>query len=140
MTSNDVLKILLFRLEIIGISLTPDMIRKLEVWMLSDLRRLKEGLHWKLEPANSELVLLLTTHKSFKIAKKQKIYHWWSIPHDEILYRCLFRMVKINAPSTSSATEMAMLLKGSEQLKIMKELGPIVMNCVNDKPFGQMII
>ena len=126
------LRILQFRFQIIGKPIPDGMSKKFEEWVFSDLRRLMEGEDYSILQPNSAFMELLVANKSVKRAKKQKIFHWWSVPHDELFHSTLFRMMKMKAQSEISHKDLARAMRESRDLKLAKDLGSIVVKDINE--------
>ncbi len=63
--------------------------KKFEEGIFSDLRNLKAGIHATLEEPRSPFLDLLHSNHCIRTQKKQKVFHWFSVPHDRLF------MVKI---------------------------------------------
>ena len=127
-TSTDIVKITNFRHQLIGRPIHSSYVRKFEEGIFSDLRRLKQYIDWSFEESNSELLDFLVSKKAAKKAKKQKIYHWWSIPHDELFASSVFRTVKRGAPSDYDDKEIADMMRNSEELRLIRAQGSIYLH------------
>lgn len=125
-SSNDILKILYFRLEVIGRSLEYDHLKKFKEWVFSDLRKLKQDQDWILEESNSKLLEFLLSKNVIKKAAKQKVYYWWSVPHEDLLSSIVYRLVKLDAPSHFNDREIAQMMRNSKELELVKAHGSIL--------------
>ncbi|SCV73038.1 BQ2448_6963 [Microbotryum intermedium] len=83
-TSTDILRIIAYRLNLLGGPLRSW--KKIEEGVFSDLRNLKEGRGSIMLESKSELVQLLFRHQCIRTQKKQKIFFWQGVPHEQ-LYR-----------------------------------------------------
>ena len=80
-------------------------IRKFEEGVFSDLRNLKPGLDASLEDAKSDLLAFLHQNKCIRTQKKQKVFYWFSVPHDRLFMDALERDLKREALGLSSTSE-----------------------------------
>ncbi|SDA02479.1 BZ3501_MvSof-1269-A2-R1_Chr12-3g03623 [Microbotryum saponariae] len=85
-TSTDILRIIAFRLKLLGGPGPLLSWKKLEGGVFSDLRNLKEGHGSIMLESKSKLLQLLFQHRCVRSQKKQKIFLWQSVPHEQ-LYR-----------------------------------------------------
>ncbi len=58
--------------------------KKFEEGVFSDLRNLKAGIHASLEEPRSEFLEFLHRNGCIRTQKKQKVFHWFSVPHDRL--------------------------------------------------------
>jgi hypothetical protein len=83
-TSTDILRILYYRFHLYGRPVINK--RKFEEGVFSDLRRIKTG---KLEEPHSKLLDFLFVNGAVRTKKKQRLYHWNSILHDDLFMQAL---------------------------------------------------
>ncbi|KAI8613659.1 transcription factor, STE-like protein, partial [Chytriomyces sp. MP71] len=81
-TGTDIVKALIFRFAAFGrpVKLT----KKFEEGVFSDLRNLKPGVDATLEEPRSPLLDFLFKANCIRTQKKQKVFYWFSVPHDRL--------------------------------------------------------
>ncbi|ORD96589.1 STE12 [Hepatospora eriocheir] len=79
-TGTDIVKILIYRFQIEN-RLIPTL-KKFEEGIFSDLRNLKPGIDATLEEPRSEFLEFLYKNGCIRTQKKQKVFFWYSVPHD----------------------------------------------------------
>ena len=88
-------------------------IRKFEEGVFSDLRNLKPGIDASLEESKSELLSFLHRSKCIRTQKKQKVFYWFSVPHDRLFMDALERDLKREAlglaPTSESINKMDLM-------------------------------
>lgn len=82
LTGTDIVKILLYRFQTSGRQLTN--LKKFEEGIFSDLRNLKPGIDATLEGPRSEFLEFLYKNGCIRTQKKQKVFYWYSVPHDAL--------------------------------------------------------
>lgn len=92
MTGTDIVRCLTYRFAAFGRTITNR--KKFEEGIFSDLRNLKCNEHAKLEGAKSEFLSFLYKHNCIRTKKKQKVFHWFSIRHDQLFIDALERDLK----------------------------------------------
>ena len=81
--------------------------KKFEEGIFSDLRNLKPGTDASLEEPKSEFLDLLYKNNCIRTQKKQKVFYWFSVPHDRLFLDALERDLKrekMNQEPTTRAT------------------------------------
>ncbi|OAD04028.1 hypothetical protein MUCCIDRAFT_134061, partial [Mucor lusitanicus CBS 277.49] len=68
--------------------------KKFEEGVFSDLRNLKPGTDAILEEPKSAFLDLLFKNNCIRTQKKQKVFHWYSVPHDRLFLDALERDLK----------------------------------------------
>ncbi|KAJ7127959.1 STE like transcription factor-domain-containing protein, partial [Mycena epipterygia] len=68
--------------------------KKFEEGVFSDLRNLKPGADACLEEPNSPFLDLLFKYQCIRTQKKQKVFYWFSVPHDRLFFDALERDLK----------------------------------------------
>jgi hypothetical protein len=81
-TGTDIVKILLFRFTQAGRPVLN--VKKFEEGVFSDLRNLKPGTEAILEEPRSEFLEFLFKHGCIRTQKKQKVFFWYSVPHESL--------------------------------------------------------
>lgn len=88
-TGTDIVKILIWRFQNSGRQI--GVIKKFEEGIFSDLRNLKPGVDATLESPRSEFLEFLYKNGCIRTQKKQKVFYWYSVPHDELFFDALER-------------------------------------------------
>ncbi|ORY00430.1 putative transcription factor SteA, partial [Basidiobolus meristosporus CBS 931.73] len=81
-TGTDIVRCLVFRFQAIGRPVKN--VKKFEEGVFSDLRNLKPGTDAKLEEPRSEFLEMLYKNNCIRTQKKQKVFFWYSVPHDRL--------------------------------------------------------
>lgn len=89
MTGTDIVKILVWRFQNSGRQLGN--MKKFEEGIFSDLRNLKPGIDASLEGPRSEFLEFLYKNGCIRTQKKQKVFYWYSVPHDALFCDALER-------------------------------------------------
>ncbi|RCH89982.1 homeodomain transcription factor ste12, partial [Rhizopus stolonifer] len=103
-TGTDIVRTLLHRFHLFGRPVTN--LKKFEEGIFSDLRNLKPGMDASLEEPKSEFLEMLYKNNCIRTQKKQKVFYWFSVPHDRLFLDALERDLKrekIGLESTSLA-------------------------------------
>lgn len=101
-TGTDIVKCCMYRMQKFGREVIQK--KKFEEGIFSDLRNLKCGVDATLEPPKSEFLSFLFRNLCLKTQKKQKVFFWFSVRHDELFADALERDLKresLNQPSTT---------------------------------------
>lgn len=88
-TGTDIVKILVWRFQNSGRQLGN--MKKFEEGIFSDLRNLKPGIDASLEGPRSEFLEFLYKNGCIRTQKKQKVFYWYSVPHDALFCDALER-------------------------------------------------
>jgi len=91
-TGTDIVRSLVFRFQAFGRPVTN--IKKFEEGVFSDLRNLKPGMDASLEEPKSEFLEMLYKNNCIRTQKKQKVFYWFSVPHDRLFLDALERDLK----------------------------------------------
>ncbi|RKO82733.1 STE like transcription factor-domain-containing protein, partial [Blyttiomyces helicus] len=87
-------------------------LKKFEEGIFSDLRNLKPGIDATLEEPRSDFLEVLYKNNCIRTQKKQKVFYWFSVPHDRLFMDALERDLKREAlgidPTTVATHPMAM--------------------------------
>eukprot|EP00835_Amoeboradix_gromovi_P002797 NODE_166_length_16344_cov_0.418775.p3 type:complete len:377 gc:universal NODE_166_length_16344_cov_0.418775:6708-7838(+) len=94
-SGTDIIRILIYRFHAYGRPVQN--IKKFEEGVFSDLRNLKVGVDARLEEPRSPLLELLYKHNCVRTQKKQKVFYWYSVPHDRLFVDALERDLKREA-------------------------------------------
>lgn len=91
-TGTDIVRALVFRFEAFGRPVKN--MKKFEEGVFSDLRNLKPGVDASLEEPKSPFLDLLFKYQCIRTQKKQKVFYWFSVPHDRLFLDALDRDLK----------------------------------------------
>ncbi|KAF8840649.1 STE-domain-containing protein [Paxillus ammoniavirescens] len=91
-TGTDIVRALVFRFEAFGRPVKN--MKKFEEGVFSDLRNLKPGVDATLEEPKSPFLDLLFKYQCIRTQKKQKVFFWYSVPHDRLFLDALERDLK----------------------------------------------
>ncbi|KAI9007392.1 transcription factor, STE-like protein, partial [Gaertneriomyces semiglobifer] len=81
-TGTDIVRSLIFRFHAFGRPVKN--VKKFEEGVFSDLRNLKPGIDATLEDPRSEFLEMLYKNNCIRTQKKQKVFYWFSVPHDRL--------------------------------------------------------
>jgi transcription factor STE12 len=109
-TGTDIVRSLTYRFLAFGRPVVNN--KKFEEGIFSDLRNLKPGTDASLEEPKSEFLDLLYKNNCIRTQKKQKVFYWFSVPHDRLFLDALERDLKREKmgqePTTRATAEPAM--------------------------------
>lgn len=109
-TGTDIVRCIVYRFEQFGREITDR--KKFEEGIFSDLRSLKCGSDAVLEASKSPFLDFLYKNSCLRTQKKQKVFFWFSVPHDKLFADALERDLKKEkqnqAGTTKSKTEPAL--------------------------------
>lgn len=88
-TGTDIVKILVWRFQNSGRQMGN--MKKFEEGIFSDLRNLKPGIDATLEGPRSDFLEFLYKNGCIRTQKKQKVFYWYSVPHDALFCDALER-------------------------------------------------
>ncbi|KRH94851.1 Transcription factor, STE-like protein [Pseudoloma neurophilia] len=88
-TGTDIVKILVWRFQNAGRQIVS--LKKFEEGVFSDLRNLKPGIDATLEGPRSDFLEFLYKNGCIRTQKKQKVFFWYSVPHDALFCDALER-------------------------------------------------
>ncbi|KAK1926364.1 STE like transcription factor-domain-containing protein [Papiliotrema laurentii] len=103
-TGTDIVRALSFRFEAFGRPVKAT--KKWEEGVFSDLRNLKPGLDASLEEPKSPLLDFLFRNGCIRTQKKQKVFYWFSVPHDRLFLDALERDLKREKVGQTPTTEV----------------------------------
>lgn len=100
--------------------------KKFEEGIFSDLRSLRCGIDAVLENPKSEFLQFLFKNSCLKTQKKQKVFFWFSVPHDKLFADALERDLKKensdSAPTTKAVREPAISFKCKDNVPLYEQL------------------
>ncbi|KAF9072394.1 hypothetical protein BDP27DRAFT_411119 [Rhodocollybia butyracea] len=103
-TGTDIVRALVFRFEAFGRPVRN--MKKFEEGVFSDLRNLKPGQDASLEEPKSPFLDLLFKYQCIRTQKKQKVFYWFSVPHDRLFLDALERDLKREKMGLESTTQV----------------------------------
>jgi hypothetical protein len=101
-TGTDIIRALIFRFQAYGRPVKN--FKKFEEGVFSDLRNLKPGVDATLESPRSEFLEMLYKHNCIRTQKKQKVFYWYSVPHEKLFMDALERDLKREALGVAPTT------------------------------------
>ncbi|KAK9470567.1 STE like transcription factor-domain-containing protein, partial [Dipodascopsis tothii] len=102
-TGTDIVRCLTFRFQAFGRPVKNP--KKFEEGVFSDLRNLKSGTDATLEEPKSKFLELLYKNNCIRTQKKQKVFYWFSVPHDRLFLDALERDLKREKMNQEATTE-----------------------------------
>ena len=103
-SGTDIVRCLSFRFQAFGRPVKNS--KKFEEGIFSDLRNLKSGTDASLEEPKSAFLDFLYKNNCIRTQKKQKVFYWYSVPHDRLFLDALERDLKrekMNQEATTAA-------------------------------------
>ncbi|CAB4251864.1 similar to Saccharomyces cerevisiae YHR084W STE12 Transcription factor that is activated by a MAP kinase signaling cascade [Maudiozyma barnettii] len=91
-TGTDIVKVCQYMMQNFGRAILHK--KKFEEGIFSDLRNLKCGVDAILEQPKSEFLSFLFKNMCLKTQKKQKVFFWFSVPHEKLFSDALERDLK----------------------------------------------
>ncbi|KAJ5149168.1 hypothetical protein N7448_000746 [Penicillium atrosanguineum] len=91
-SGTDIVRCLAFRFQAFGRPVKNA--KKFEEGIFSDLRNLKAGTDATLEEPKSGFLDFLYKNNCIRTQKKQKVFYWYSVPHDRLFLDALERDLK----------------------------------------------
>ncbi|KAI8987174.1 STE like transcription factor-domain-containing protein [Pilobolus umbonatus] len=123
-TGTDIVRSLTFRFHAFGRPVVNA--KKFEEGIFSDLRNLKPGHDARLEDPKSELLDMLYKNNCIRTQKKQKVFFWFSVPHDRLFLDALERDLKREKmgmePTTKAVAEPAISLSLDSTQELFDQL------------------
>ncbi|KAI7867366.1 STE like transcription factor-domain-containing protein [Spinellus fusiger] len=91
-TGTDIVRSLIYRFHAFGRPVSN--LKKFEEGIFSDLRNLRPGVDACLEEPKSDFLDMLYKNSCIRTQKKQKVFYWFSVPHDRLFLDALERDLK----------------------------------------------
>ncbi|KAJ3405538.1 homeodomain transcription factor ste12 [Chytridiales sp. JEL 0842] len=145
-TGTDIVRSLVFRFKAMGRPVK--MMKKFEEGVFSDLRNLKPGVDATLEDPRSEFLEFLFKNNCVRTKKKQKVFYWFSVPHDRLFMDALERDLKREAqnqqPTTIALQPLALIptLELAKQQCLLPQmaqpLDPWTLNQISADPLAPL--
>ncbi len=102
-SGTDIVRCLSFRFQAFGRPVKNP--KKFEEGIFSDLRNLKSGTDASLEEPKSPFLDFLYKNNCIRTQKKQKVFYWYSVPHDRLFLDALERDLKREKMSQEATTK-----------------------------------
>ncbi|TPX66093.1 hypothetical protein CcCBS67573_g07952 [Chytriomyces confervae] len=118
-TGTDIVKALQFRFAAFGRPVRQQ--KKFEEGVFSDLRNLKPGVDATLEEPRSPLLEFLFKANCIRTQKKQKVFYWFSVPHDRLFLDALERDLKRESMNQEPTTKSTIPMTAEETLSLAKQ-------------------
>lgn len=101
-SGTDIVRCLAFRFQAFGRPVKNS--KKFEEGVFSDLRNLKAGTDAALEEPKSPFLDFLYKNNCIRTQKKQKVFFWYSVPHDRLFLDALERDLKRETQGQEATT------------------------------------
>ncbi|KAF2158222.1 transcription factor STE12 [Myriangium duriaei CBS 260.36] len=123
-TGTDIVRCLAFRFQAFGRPVKNS--KKFEEGIFSDLRNLKSGTDASLEEPKSPFLDFLYKNNCIRTQKKQKVFYWYSVPHDRLFLDALERDLKREKmgqePTTVAVSEPALSFEFDSSQSLFDQL------------------
>ncbi|TKX22251.1 transcription factor STE12 [Elsinoe australis] len=123
-TGTDIVRCLAFRFQAFGRPVKNA--KKFEEGIFSDLRNLKSGTDATLEEPKSPFLDFLYKNNCIRTQKKQKVFYWYSVPHDRLFLDALERDLKREKmgqePTTVAVSEPALSFEFDSSQSLFEQL------------------
>ncbi|KAK4570031.1 hypothetical protein LTR86_003001 [Recurvomyces mirabilis] len=100
--------------------------KKFEEGIFSDLRNLKSGTDASLEEPKSAFLDFMYKNNCIRTQKKQKVFYWYSVPHDRLFLDALERDLKREKmgqePTTVAVSEPALSFEFDSSQSLFEQL------------------
>ncbi|ESW99835.1 hypothetical protein KL918_001226 [Ogataea parapolymorpha] len=123
-TGTDIVRCIAYKIHHFGRTIIDR--KKFEEGIFSDLRALKCGTDAVLENPRSPFLKFLHKNQCLRTQKKQKVFFWFSVPHDKLFAEALERDLKkeyANQPATTRAmSEPSLSLKFDHSMPLADQI------------------
>ncbi|KZF22557.1 STE-domain-containing protein [Xylona heveae TC161] len=123
-SGTDIVRCLSFRFQAFGRPVKNS--KKFEEGIFSDLRNLKAGTDASLEEPKSPFLDFLYKNNCIRTQKKQKVFYWYSVPHDRLFLDALERDLKrekmSQEPTTVAVNEPALSFEFDSSQSLFEQL------------------
>lgn len=138
-TGTDIVRCLVFRFQAFGRPV--ENVKKFEEGVFSDLRNLKPGTDAILEEPKSPFLDLLFRNNCIRTQKKQKVFYWFSVPHDRLFLDALERDLKREKmgvePTSTAVAQPAVAISLDTTQAMFDEFRKAMLCELNLEPFYQ---
>ncbi|KAL1917712.1 uncharacterized protein VTP21DRAFT_3546 [Calcarisporiella thermophila] len=123
-TTTDILRALYSRFACFGRPVTFQ--KRFEEGVIADLRQLRVERDAVLEETRSPLLEFLHQHQCIRTLKRQRVYYWYSVPHDRLFLDALERDIRRERrgllPTSVAVAEPALHVSGDATDEALFEL------------------
>ncbi|TKA78048.1 hypothetical protein B0A55_02123 [Friedmanniomyces simplex] len=123
-SGTDIVRCLAFRFQAFGRPVKNS--KKFEEGIFSDLRNLKSGTDASLEEPKSPFLDFMYKNNCIRTQKKQKVFYWYSVPHDRLFLDALERDLKREKmgqePTTVAVNEPALSFEFDSSQSLFEQL------------------
>lgn len=91
-SGTDILRCIIYRFQALGREVIKR--AKFEEFVFSDLRSLKTNVRVRLEEGKSDLLVFLHDNGCIRTKKKQRVFYWDAVPHDQLFLDTLERELR----------------------------------------------
>ncbi|KAK3070371.1 Transcription factor mst12 [Teratosphaeriaceae sp. CCFEE 6253] len=123
-SGTDIVRCLAFRFQAFGRPVKNS--KKFEEGIFSDLRNLKSGTDASLEEPKSPFLDFMYKNNCIRTQKKQKVFYWYSVPHDRLFLDALERDLKREKmgqePTTVAVSEPALSFEFDSSQSLFEQL------------------
>ncbi|KAK3676477.1 Transcription factor mst12 [Recurvomyces mirabilis] len=123
-SGTDIVRCLAFRFQAFGRPVKNS--KKFEEGIFSDLRNLKSGTDASLEEPKSAFLDFMYKNNCIRTQKKQKVFYWYSVPHDRLFLDALERDLKREKmgqePTTVAVSEPALSFEFDSSQSLFEQL------------------
>ena len=123
-SGTDIVRCLSFRFQAFGRPVKNS--KKFEEGIFSDLRNLKSGTDASLEEPKSAFLDFMYKNNCIRTQKKQKVFYWYSVPHDRLFLDALERDLKREKmgqePTTMAVNEPALSFEFDSSQSLFEQL------------------
>jgi hypothetical protein len=136
-SGTDIVRCLVFRFQAFGRPV--ENVKKFEEGVFSDLRNLKPGTDAILEEPKSPFLDLLFKNNCIRTQKKQKVFYWFSVPHDRLFLDALERDLKREKmgvePTSTAVAHPAVAISLDTTQAMFDEFRKAMLCAMNLEPF-----
>lgn len=129
-TGTDIVRCIAYKMAHIGRQIVDR--KKFEEGIFSDLRALKCGTHAVLENSRSQFLKFLHRNQCLRTQKKQKVFFWFSVPHNklfaDVLERDLKRELSNQPATTKPVSPVFRSFQFDQSLPLMEQLSAYFSN------------
>lgn len=140
-TGTDIVRCIAYKMSHIGRQIIDR--KKFEEGIFSDLRALKCGTHAVLENSRSPFLKFLHRNQCLRTQKKQKVFFWFSVPHNKLFIDVLERDLKrelSNQPATTKPVSKIFTSFNFDQSQPLLEQLSTHFSKVLDKDVSHLIL
>lgn len=133
-TGTDIVRCIAYKMYHIGREIVDR--KKFEEGIFSDLRALKTGTHSILENSRSPFLKFLHRNQCLRTQKKQKVFFWFSVPHNklfaDVLERDLKKELSNQSATTKPISDVIRSFKYDQSLPLLEQLSKHYSHCLGE--------